>query len=83
MLNSTFIDNLESDIELLERLNTASALLPEDQVRQPGMEPVEVLVISPSRPLDEIAARHRRELPPRCAPFCAGRVRPRAAGPVC
>lgn len=83
MLNSTFIDNLESDIELLERLNTASALLPEDQVRQPGMEPVEVLVISPSRPLDEIAARHRRELPPHCARFCAGRVRPRAAGPVC
>ncbi|RML71724.1 Patatin protein, partial [Pseudomonas syringae pv. maculicola] len=59
MLNSTFIDNLESDIELLERLNMASSLLPDDQIRQPGMEPVEVLVISPSRPLDEIAARHR------------------------
>ncbi|MGG5220210.1 patatin-like phospholipase family protein [Pseudomonas syringae pv. coryli] len=72
MLNSTFIDNLESDIELLERLNTASALLPEDQVRQPGMEPVEVLVISPSRPLDEIAARHRRELPPALRTFLRG-----------
>lgn len=72
MLNSTFIDNLESDIELLERLNTASALLPEDQARQPGMEPVEVLVISPSRPLDEIAARHRRELPPALRTFLRG-----------
>ncbi|KAA8715154.1 patatin-like phospholipase family protein [Pseudomonas cannabina] len=72
MLNSTFIDNLESDIELLERLNMASALLPDDQIRQPGMEPVEVLVISPSRPLDEIAARHRRELPPALRTFMRG-----------
>lgn len=72
MLNSTFIDNLESDIELLERLNMASALLPCDQIRQPGMEPVEVLVISPSRPLDEIAARHRRELPPALRTFLRG-----------
>ncbi|EGH24169.1 patatin family protein, partial [Pseudomonas amygdali pv. mori str. 301020] len=49
-----------------------SALLPCDQIRQPGMEPVEVLVISPSRPLDEIAARHRRELPPALRTFLRG-----------
>jgi len=72
MLNSTFIDNLESDIELLERLNMASAMLPDDQARQPGMAPVDVLVISPSQPLDEIAARHRRELPPALRTFLRG-----------
>ncbi|WP_295474561.1 patatin-like phospholipase family protein [uncultured Pseudomonas sp.] len=73
MLNSTFIDSLESDIELLERLNGLSALLPDEQMRrQPGMAPVEVLVISPSRPLDEIAARHRHELPPALRTFLRG-----------
>ncbi|MBD8493740.1 patatin-like phospholipase family protein [Pseudomonas syringae] len=73
LLNSTFIDSLESDIELLERLNTLSALLPDPQVRcQPGMAPVDVLVISPSRPLDEIAARHRHELPPALRTFLRG-----------
>ncbi len=82
MLNSTFIDNLESDIELLERLNMASALLPCDQIRQPGMEPVEVLVISQ-------AARWTKSLPGtavnfrlHCARSCAGRARPKAVAPV-
>lgn len=73
MLNSTFIDNLESDIELLERLNSVSSLLPDHSARcQPGMAPVEVLVISPSQPIDEIAARHRRELPPALRTFLRG-----------
>ncbi|WP_122562630.1 patatin-like phospholipase family protein, partial [Pseudomonas viridiflava] len=73
MLNSTFIDNLESDIELLERLNMASSLIKDEEARsQPGLAPVEVLVISPSRPLDEIAARHRRELPPALRTFLRG-----------
>lgn len=56
MLNSTFIDSLEGDIELLERLNQFSHAAPE-------LAAVEVLVIAPSQPIDEIAARHRQELP--------------------
>lgn len=73
MLNSTFIDNLESDIEMLERINQIGSLLPHSQVRsQPGMSPVDVLIISPSRPLDEIAARHRRELPSALRTFLRG-----------
>ncbi|MCV4283956.1 patatin-like phospholipase family protein [Pseudomonas capsici] len=73
MLNSTFIDNLESDIELLERLNLMSSLLADERARkQPGMAPVDVLVISPSQPLDEIAARHRHELPPALRTFLRG-----------
>ncbi|MCY1310454.1 hypothetical protein D9M70_606430 [compost metagenome] len=64
MLNSTFIDSLESDIELLERLNGFSHLLPDDvPAHALGAAPVDVLVISPSQPIDEIAARHRQELP--------------------
>jgi NTE family protein len=81
MLNSTFIDSLESDIELLERLNIVSRMLPEPDVPKPqssdstpiqSLAPVEVLVISPSQPIDEIAARHRRELPPALRTFLRG-----------
>ncbi|WXL24696.1 patatin-like phospholipase family protein [Ectopseudomonas mendocina] len=64
LLNSTFIDSLESDIELLERLNYLGSLIPPEKRRRGlGLEPVEVLVIAPSQPLDVIAARHRQELP--------------------
>ncbi|WP_285426661.1 patatin-like phospholipase family protein [Pseudomonas sp. efr-133-TYG-103a] len=84
MLNSTFIDSLESDIELLERLNLLSRMLPPSMPHQPSpqiseqptpvqsLAPVEVLVISPSQPLDEIAARHRRELPAALRTFLRG-----------
>lgn len=73
MLNSTFIDNLESDIEVLERMNLVSDLLPcEHRVRQKGLAPVEVLIIAPSQPIDQIAARHRHELPRALRTFLRG-----------
>lgn len=73
MLNSTFIDNLESDIEVLERMNLVSDLLPcEQRVRKKGLAPVEVLVIAPSQPIDQIAARHRHELPRALRTFLRG-----------
>ncbi|MGK9559331.1 hypothetical protein O6495_24205, partial [Salmonella enterica subsp. enterica] len=71
MLNSTFIDSLESDIELLERLNHFSRLLPRHSDNL-GLSPVEVLVIAPSQPIDEIAARHRHELPAALRMFLRG-----------
>lgn len=73
MLNSTFIDNLESDIEVLERMNLVSHLLPcEQRLRSKGLAPVEVLVIAPSQPIDQIAARHRHELPRALRTFLRG-----------
>ncbi len=73
MLNSTFIDNLESDIEVLERMNLVSDLLPcEHRIRQKGLAPVEVLIIAPSQPIDQIAARHRHELPRALRTFLRG-----------
>lgn len=81
MLNSTFIDNLETDIELLERLNQMSALVPPDRrPRGLGLNPVEVLVIAPSRPLDQIAARHQRELPKALRLFLRGPGATKAGG---
>jgi NTE family protein len=82
MLNSTFIDSLESDIELLERLNLLSRMMPTSELPPlqssaqsmpaQSLAPVEVLVISPSQPIDEIASRHRRELPPALRTFLRG-----------
>ena len=71
MLNSTFIDSLEGDIELLERMNHFSRLLPR-HTDNLGLSPVEVLVIAPSQPIDEIAARHRHELPAALRVFLRG-----------
>ena len=71
MLNSTFIDSLESDLELLERLNQLGRLLPQYS-RGMGLAPVDVLVIAPSQPIDEIAARHRHELPSALRMFLRG-----------
>ena len=81
MLNSTFIDSLESDIELLERLNQLGQLIPADSPsRGLGLKPVDVLVISPSQPLDLIAARHRHELPAALRLFLRGPGATRASG---
>lgn len=81
MLNSTFVDSLETDLELLQRLNQLSGLLPPDQPAQKyGLAPVEVLVVAPSQPLDEIAARHRAELPKTMRLFMRGPGATRTSG---
>ncbi|MBA6117345.1 patatin-like phospholipase family protein [Pseudomonas putida] len=81
MLNSTFIDSLEDDIELLQRLNHLSRLLPAHlDARRLGLAPIDVLVVAPSQPLDEIAARHRRELPAALRVFLRGPGATRTSG---
>jgi NTE family protein len=65
LLNSAFIDNLETDIEMLERINDMLECLPNDgscTVPQP-FRPIRMLVISPSRDLDALAEAHIRFLP--------------------
>ena len=66
MLNSAFIDALEGDLEHLERVNQLVRLLPAELLNSAPhyLRPVETLVISPSKPLDKIAGRHVRHLPP-------------------
>lgn len=81
LLNSTFSDNLEKDLELLQRLNTlGEMLLPEQREKEPGLSPVEVLVISPSRVIDEIAVRHRKQLPKSMSLFLRGPGATRSTG---
>ncbi len=66
ILNSIFLDSLEVDIERLQRINKTLSLI-QDQHRDDNgvrLRPVNILHISPSENLDEIADRHAHHLPP-------------------
>lgn len=81
LLNSTFIDNLESDLELLGRLSMLGNMLPEaERKKHLGLSAVDVLVISPSKKIDDIAARHRHQLPASLRLFLRGPGAMRASG---
>ncbi len=65
MFNSAFIDSLEGDIEHLERVNDLLRLANQERCDNTlHLRPVEALIISPSKPLDKIAGRKIRHMPP-------------------
>lgn len=81
LLNSTFVDNLEADMEQIERMNQLATLMPQaSRTSGKGIRPVEVLTISPSEPLDIIASRHRKALPAGLRMFLRGSGATRASG---
>jgi NTE family protein len=63
LLNSAFVDNLEADIERLERINTLLGTEQYDTEEGEVLRPVKTLVISPSKAIDKIAGRNVRYLP--------------------
>jgi NTE family protein len=62
-LNSIFLDSLMVDIERLERINRTLKLVPPEVLKDSQLRPVKVLFITPSQPLERIAARFLHELP--------------------
>lgn len=64
-LNSIFLDSLSVDIERLQRINRTISLIPDSVARQDGLslKRVDVIFMSPSKPIEEIAAQHLSELP--------------------
>jgi NTE family protein len=64
-LNSIFLDSLYADIERLQRINRTISLIPPDKRGPAGsaLRPIDVLVISPSQPLERLAVRFVGELP--------------------
>ena len=62
-LNSIFLDSMEVDLERVQRINELVALLPEPLRVQADIRHVEVLVVSPSQPIEKIAERYAAELP--------------------
>ena len=74
MLNAAFLDSMETDVERLQRINRTVEVIPENVRKKHGMElkPIELLEISPSESLDEIAGRHAHELPRAIRLFLGG-----------
>jgi len=64
-LNSIFLDSLAVDIERLERINRTVKLIPQERLADSSVKlrPVKVLFITPSQPIERIAARFLHELP--------------------
>ncbi|MCH7345173.1 patatin-like phospholipase family protein [Pelomonas sp. CA6] len=63
-LSNIFLDALAVDVERLQRINqTLNLLTPEARQATP-LRPIDVLVIAPSRRLDDLAAEHQGSLPP-------------------
>ena len=66
MFNSAFIDAVESDLETLRSINRLASVIPQslkDNNGIPDLNAVEVLSISPSQSIDQIAEEHIHELP--------------------
>ena len=63
---SIFLDGLAVDLERMERINRTVRLIPPEKLSEAKVElrPVKVLFISPSQPIERIAARFVHELPP-------------------
>lgn len=62
-LNSIFLDSLEVDLERLQRINRTVSRLPNEVRNTTNLRHVDVLVISPSQPIEKIAERYASKLP--------------------
>jgi NTE family protein len=65
VMNSIFLDSLAVDVERLERINRTVRCVSPDAAAKAGLElhHVDVLLLTPSEPLESIAVRHVRSLP--------------------
>lgn len=65
VMNSIFLDSLAVDLERLERINRTISCVEPETLRRMGLSlhHVDVLVLTPSVPLDAIAVKHVANLP--------------------
>ena len=65
VMNSIFLDSLAVDLERLERINRTISCVEPETLRRMGLtlHHVDVLVLTPSVPLEAIAVKHVRNLP--------------------
>jgi NTE family protein len=63
-LSNIFLDALAVDVERLRRINRTLALLPREARMATALRPIDLLVIAPSRRLDDLAGEHQASLPP-------------------
>lgn len=65
MLNAAFLDSMEADVARLTRINRTLEKIPERVKKKEEMElkPIDILMINPSLPLDDLAGQHASEMP--------------------
>jgi NTE family protein len=65
VLDSIFLDSLDADIERLQRINKTITMIPSHHLEEGRvtLRQVDVLVISPSEDISQIAGRYASELP--------------------
>jgi NTE family protein len=62
-MNSIFLDSMEVDLERLKKINDLVEMMPDEIRERSNLKHVDVLVVSPSQPIEKIAERHAAELP--------------------
>ena len=62
-LDSIFLDSMDVDLERLKKINDLVAIMPAGMRENTDLKHVDVMVISPSQPIDRIAERFVKELP--------------------
>jgi NTE family protein len=62
-MNSIFLDHMDVDLERLKKINDLVAIMPAEMRQSTNLKHVDVMVISPSQPIDRIAERYIKELP--------------------
>ena len=62
-MSNIFLDALAVDVERLQRVNATLSILTPEQRQSTALRPIDVLVIAPSRRLDDLAAEHQGALP--------------------
>jgi NTE family protein len=63
LLDTIFMDTLNSDLNRMNRINRTLTLLPEDSQATSGLKLMDSLVIRPSRDLRHVTQKHASEIP--------------------
>jgi NTE family protein len=62
-MNSIFLDSMEVDLERVRKINSLVEMMTDEMRERSNLRHVDVLVISPSQPIEQIAEQHADELP--------------------
>lgn len=68
-LASVFYDALPAEIDQIDRINAALELLRREVPEEFPFKPIQVVAMSPSEPIEEIALRHVKSMPRRVRSF--------------
>jgi NTE family protein len=65
VMNSIFLDSLETDLERLQRINRTISLIPDKHFEEGGvtLRPVASMAINPTEDLEQIANKYTKSLP--------------------